>query len=355
MTRQATPNAFELGLRRPVASIHARAGGAGPTRVTRINSHQPKFGIGALVREEHAQLVEGPGRQCRSLCLANRDPGSDVGQFFDRNSAPGAFGSSDDFFTDAVIQMPLKARLPSAAFSEQAPCSSGSLCLKPPAQTKVALAQSTDLAAGIESSVTVGRDVPDPHVYAQEVRGLGRGRRRGASREDEAEPVFDPIVRESSLPQRSTAQPIALVTTDLQRDGDPSGEGRARYTGYPQQSENAAVIGNRSEGLEGDPRFLAACVGLDDFADGAHGKLRRQTKLVPDSSICQVVKGNLTERLGFPCCSGHNIAGRVEGAHCFCKSLGLLRGRVCKTGDGSGIHHPSIANRLKGNSNVFLR
>src|SRR5207245_3283716 len=78
---------------------------AGARGIARIDGNGGDACIGTLVLEEKAQLVESPARMFSPLLSANRDPGADVRQVFDGNSAPGAFGSADDLFADAVVNV----------------------------------------------------------------------------------------------------------------------------------------------------------------------------------------------------------------------------------------------------------
>src|SRR5438874_13781559 len=105
MARETALNALELGLRRAVALVDAAAGGTGAAGVSGIDGDERQPRVRGLVGQEGAQLVERPGRENRTLLLGSRDPGANIGQVFDGDPAPGAFGSGDDLLGDAMVDV----------------------------------------------------------------------------------------------------------------------------------------------------------------------------------------------------------------------------------------------------------
>lgn len=116
---EATGCAQELGLTLAIGLIDTAAIGAGAGRVPWINGHDRHTGNPCLVLDKATKLKKRPRRMLSSLGLANRCPGADVRQVFQRDTAPGVLGQRDNALADDVVRVACEPGFLPATFAQQ--------------------------------------------------------------------------------------------------------------------------------------------------------------------------------------------------------------------------------------------
>jgi hypothetical protein len=139
VSNEATPNTFEYRLGATVSFVDPAAGAARLRRICGIDFYERHPGSFGLVGQKRAELGERPGVQGGPLGLAKPYPLTDSRQFFDGNTAFGAFSLGHDAFRNLVIDIGGEAGFSSSPLFEQPPGRVSFLGLQPFPQFELAL------------------------------------------------------------------------------------------------------------------------------------------------------------------------------------------------------------------------
>ena len=157
----------EQSLRRSIGTRYRATSGANLRGVSGVNychQHPGEFGF---VLNKPPELIEGPRIMLPPLAMPNHCPVANTFEFFQSNTAPGAFSLCNNTLGDAVIDVSDKSLFFLRTFLEKPPGSFCLFCLKLRPQFGMAFSQSVDLSSGIDSTIRVGGDVDDTQVNAE--------------------------------------------------------------------------------------------------------------------------------------------------------------------------------------------
>src|SRR5919197_3762073 len=169
----------KLRLALAVSLLAVAAHAAGAASVSRVNDGELDARELRLVRDEGAELQEGPSRHLRPLAPPEPSPAADMRQFLQRYPASGVCSESHELFADDVINVAPEIGLAPARPPEGASnglrasalrLPSGGGVLQSLAAHVVTLTHGLNFLTPESPAVRSGRKVGDSKVNADEVR-----------------------------------------------------------------------------------------------------------------------------------------------------------------------------------------
>ncbi|HMP43192.1 MAG TPA: hypothetical protein PKA05_22645, partial [Roseiflexaceae bacterium] len=109
---------MEVRLINPVGSLAMAAHGTGAAGVARIDRDHHHSGQCGFVCQQAPKLTKGPRMARTALRPSNRPPLADPGQILDGECLTGRACLRNQLFADAVVDIPLKARLTAGLLPE---------------------------------------------------------------------------------------------------------------------------------------------------------------------------------------------------------------------------------------------
>jgi hypothetical protein len=173
--RVVARSTLERGLARPVPLVDVSALGALTRRVAGIDKDHRHASKGSLVRDERAELVEGPRKKFSPLAARSPYPSRDALQILKDNRGLCAFSRGNELFGNTVVHVASEARFLAAKALKAAFRGSGLLRLELRAKAALSVADATESRAGVAVPFGIGGNVGDAEVYAESAapRGLG--------------------------------------------------------------------------------------------------------------------------------------------------------------------------------------
>lgn len=288
----------ESGLIGTVGAGNMTTRGAGLRGIGRINTDHGQSLALCFVGNKGAQLVEGPAMQSGSLRLASLYPRADACQFFQGNSAPGAFSLFHYAFADAVIHVGGETALFAGQFLQPVLGRLGSFLLHLLAQAAVTMANVVDVPAGVNRAIRIGGYVDHAKVDPEKFVNIGRigsfdftGTEQVEFTANQTEIAFTPMPLQQFKLARA-ANKRHLLSTVQSPDAYPL---RIELPG-----KEAAIIGNRPIWAKGSLTLPVELVGIGDLGNAANSHLCSKVKLIASVSVNEVMQGELSKDLRVP-------------------------------------------------------
>jgi hypothetical protein len=321
--RESAVQTDKLTLGLPVALRRISTRRALTARVPWIDRKQKDSSARCFVRQEGAQLMEGPTSQNCTLLFPNRYSLVDPSQFFDRDSTLSAFGFGNDLLRNAMVNVGGKAKFSATQSLELALGTARTARLQFGPQTTVAVAHVVDPAARQGRMVRGRGDRLDSEIDAQKViyylqswvsNITGRGQIELAAAIDQ---VGFSLLRFQKLFLTFSGRVCDLESSISRPDAD--------YVRL--KSQNARVVPDGS--VLGKPPlgFLVQFVGVCYFGKHSYDDLSAQQKALASRFVKQFMQGVLAENFEVPSLFTDPVAAVVRLLNRIEQSLTL--GGVC--------------------------
>lgn len=288
-------------------------------RINRDNLHAREFG---LVFDLRPQIKKRPAKALCSVYLPNRSPRVNALQFFNGDSALRVFGLPNDSFADLMVDVFGKPGFFQVAFLKQSLRALRPLALKFGAQFPVSLSHRLNLCATERLAITVGGNSSNAEVNAEEATRLAY-RRFDHVDGGEQEPFalaknqvsFALPVGKQSLLSRTTNKRHLLSAAQC------PDRNAVRLV-----AQNSIIKSNRAVFMENALNFSIKFIGVGNLRNNPDGDLSRQSELLTDNSVAELVELELTEHLDFPCNTRAFIGGLIRSLKSFLERYSLLGG-----------------------------
>jgi len=235
-------------------------------------------------------------------------------------------GLLNNGLANIVIYPGLEARLTPLNLFEPALCGFSSNRLKDSATAFIPLALGFKLFAREHFAITCHSDVDYAEVYSKPaVRIIGiRGLNFTALMQKEhAVPINEVGLSQAIFKHLSlmvAANKLNVQATLNGPDRDP-----LLVFGFPR--EDALIVGNGSQWLEGSLSLAVKLVGISHASNSPYNNLRREIgKLFSGVVISELVEGILSKSLGFPSTRAQVVAGFISTLDGALQRIGLLFG-----------------------------
>lgn len=303
-------HAMECRLVRAALFGHMAALGALTARVPWIYDDQRDARKPRLVCNKCAQLSKRPAMENGALLPASPYPGANASEFLNGDTAPGAFGGSNDLLGNNVVFVAGKSPLLAGDFLQSPLCGAGLLFIKFGAQATVTVPHGLHGLAAVRLAIGVAGNIGDAKVHAEECTGLdwfGIGYLAGshqiplAAHQSQIGFAFS-VGKYSTLPPATDKW-----NTQAALDG-PNGDGGFRE--FPGQ--NTVVVGGSSARAKSSHDGLVEFIGVRHFSNGMHGGLRRQPKPLTDVPVAFLLQCELAKYFRLPRVLADPITRGVE-------------------------------------------
>src|SRR5262249_24971624 len=204
----------------------------------------------------------------------------------------------------------------------------GVLLLQLPSEAAVAGADLIDVGVPWASRVVQqfpirgGRQRDHSQVYAQEVLRLGRGRFWRVHRAGQEERAV--AIQQVCLPADAIKSSL-LVGPEAEADFYAPVHGQQRGAIYPGEAQHTLVVGHSSVWPEGGAGAAIPLVGFGHLRTCADAHLGRETELLPEGVVHQLLQFNLVGHAMRECRARDVVAGGVEGFERPQERSGLFR------------------------------
>ena len=286
-----------------------------------------------LVLDELAEPCKRPTRHLGSLLTLEPSPFADVRQVFERDSATGAFGVSDELLADTVVYAVSKS-LFSMRESLESPANGtgtktsllpcGGCFLESLTPREISLADFLDFSPTITLFVA-GRGNPrHTEIDADEVFRLDRsllGEFSGSENVEFLVPIDNINLSFASV------EALFLVFTEDNRDMLSPVHGQDTDGGYAPKREQPLVVGHGSVRFENRALGLVPCEAFDRLANCANGHLGRQPELFANLVVATLMDADLADNFIFEADFRRIGRGGVELAESTKKPFDLFGGR----------------------------
>ena len=336
-----THDTTELSLAFAVTAFSMPTGATTLAGVSGIDKQCPHTGPLCFVADKRLQLAESPIAVSRSLpSPSNPRPLANAAQIFERNHPLRAFGFRNEPLADVVVGIFLKAPLATSELAQAAFGRPGADLLECLTAVRIPLAAALNMRAGKRLAVTVGCKIYDAQIDAKRTFSVDRfsGLNFASNKQiplatDQGEICFSALCSEQ----------FTLAFTAYERDGLPPIKRPDRNLGtFQVVGENAIVVGNRAMRLKRALCLPIEFIGIRDFADTAHRKLRSKVECLTHGLIGQFVEGKLPKGVAFPRHLADVIAGSIGRLKRSPERIGLF-GRREQSDGGSQSHIMSIS------------
>jgi hypothetical protein len=320
--RMTARHTTELSLAGPVRLIAVYAFVAGARRVAWINQphrcpYKPRF-----VGEKSSELTKGPVAVPCPLRVLNRSPLPDALEVFKDEPSRGAFRTSNDTLTDAMIRVCLEAALPAAQLLQVPFRALGADRLKGRASLPVPLASGLNPSAAVHIPVAVGGKVDDAKVDAEGALTIVCHWLVNGARHKEVEL---PLAIYHIALTLSCMKQAFLSLTGNKWDGLSSLYGPDRdevFVGI--EGENPIIKGNTAKWLVATKGLVVEFVAIADFGKAANDHLCTKVIVGLDANVGQFLKVKLPKRLLVPGNVAYVVTGSVGRFKRAAQRVGLL-------------------------------
>ena len=262
-----------------------------------------------FVADKRAQLAEAPIAVSRSLLPFNPRSLANALEILKDDRPLCAFGFSDKPFADVVIGVFLKA--PLATF-EVAQATFGRLrsdLLERLTAVRIPLAAAFNVLTRKRFTVAVGRQIDNAQIDAQDTLDIDWfGRFDFASNEQIPLATHQ---RQIGFPALCGKQFTPSLTTNERNCLSPVECPDRNLGTFEVVGQDAIVVRNRTVSLERALCVSIQLVGIRDFSDTAHHKLRGKVERLAHGLISQPVDRELAECLCFPRHMADIVTGSV--------------------------------------------
>lgn len=332
----AARNAGEGCLIRSVPFVDQSAARALLTGVAWIDGDNRHSEPCRLVSKECAELAKRPVGQAVAMFAPGRYPSADMGQFLDRNSAPGAFSINHDSLRDRMVGMFLEPRLFAGKFFEPTFGGLGAAFLERGATAGKLGTDTLKFSTSVNLAVACGRDIDDTEINAEPILGFerlsfwnvaGAGEIPFASYQTEISLTF------------AEGQQVSLMPSRDETDLHSSFDGPDRNNIVAAKTKDALVVRLGSVGAENGSDLAIDFEGVGDLRDGSNSGLRGEFKVGTGRRICQFVQVKLSKDASHKPFGGDGRAGFITTPQCCFQDTRLRPSR--QEFDGSYEFHAS--------------
>lgn len=303
-----------------------------------IDGHHRKTGPLGLIFDKGSKLTKSPIMQAFPLRFIGLTAGANVLEVFKSDPQPGAFGSGNDVFGNAVVLVFLEPLLFAAHRAKAAFGGAGS----DPLQGGTALGVSRPIGFYFVPSIlvaqTVGCDINNPHIDTQHTI------RRQQSR-------IVKITHGGQIPLAANVHQINFALAVFQQSALMLATRKADFLPTTQQPQRNGVTAQKPQDsvivrlggvlAKNTLCFLIGLVRIRYLGNAADCNLSRQAEALPDFDIRRFVKIVLPEGLGFPCPIRQPVTGFIATLKRFQQRL-FLRGSRFQLEIGNQFHSSSI-------------
>ena len=261
-----------------------------------------------LIGKEGAELAKRPVGQAVAMFAPGRYPSADMGQFLDRNSAPGAFSINHDSLRDYMVGMFLEPRLFSREFFEPPFSSLGTAPLQGSAASGELGTNTLDLGTIVNLAIAGSCDIDDSEINAEPVfslEGFGFRDVAGAS-----EKPFSSHQTEINF-TLAEGQQVALVLPSDKADLHSPFGSPDRYGIITAEAKDSFIVWLCGVGPENGGDFAIDFESIGNLSDGTNGGLRSEVKLGASSCIGKFVQIELPKNASRNSLSGERCAGLI--------------------------------------------
>ena len=316
----------ERGLIGAVAFVDIAALCALLRSVSRINELNGDAREGGLVGDKLIKLIERPRMQLVTLRASSPNPRTNAGKVFQCYPSLRALRFLYQFLADYVVRVCGKAGLFTRQSFEFTFGRARAFGLQLGAQALTAMANALDVGTRKRLSVRVNSDVAQALVDTEIAFHVNRFRLVNVTGGEQIKVTIDEGkvgLAMSGLKQfaLSLATNKGNLLAAIKRPNTDD-----LLCDFPTQ--DAIIIREGSSQFERAFTALVDGVGVSDFANTAHGHLRRQVELLAHIVIGQVVERHPPKLLMFPRLFTHVVAGTVRSLERREQRLALLLCRL---------------------------
>src|SRR6266487_650559 len=257
--------------------------------IARVNRMQRDGSLSGLVGKELTELPKGPGSMPRSLRPSYRalGAGPNVSKVFDGYCLPVGFGLLDNPFGDHMIGVAFETGFTPREFLEVAPCRLSAAHLQALSEGVHLLSIVFNGLSAKRLTCAIGGKVDNAQVNAEGIRRLlwrwcGNIQRHGKG---ESPTTIEQIGLSFDLINAGL-----LIATHTERDQDTTLQGQEGDFTESLKGHQALIIGDSTLAAEGRFDALITLVDLCGFADRTNSHLRRESVLLADIAIHQLLQ-----------------------------------------------------------------
>src|SRR5215831_5993330 len=292
-----------------ILSTHMIAGRTSLTRVSRVYRLHFHSGKRRLVFNVPSQLRKCPLTHAISLLLPEPCPVSDAFKVFDGHSSTGVCSFRNDLLGNRMVGIRFKASLSTRdrfqfSFGVQWPFAAsfllGRLSLKRSFHFFIMLSRSLDVIAHMRLAVAINGQIYNAEIHTDEI---GRGYRlaiRSLNRHEQ-KPLAVLAPEEIALAVFSV-ESLGVVLAHDYRNFDPAFERQQGDSINSLERHHALVVRDAGVFLEARANGFVPAVGFADLGDAADGHLSRESEVIAQLAIVELLKFDLViglEEKGF--------------------------------------------------------
>lgn len=321
--------AHELRLVAAIAFFAVTTFGTGTARISGVDAYDRDTEQLRLVLDEPAQLREAPSAHPGSLAFPEPCSRTNALEFFQGNSTLRVFGQLHDAFADAVINVSLE---PGFLISRS---SHGATCVLPrpslelmrhsfserPAPTGMALPSILDVFSAKLFSIACSGQIDDSQIHSNEVADFNR---RVLWKIDRTQQIKLAIPVYQVALTLEPVESLPLIFTHDKRDQLATIQCQQTHAVESLERHQPLVISHSTVRLEHRAAFLVSRETFCRLADGPHGHLARQSKLLPEFVVTAGVDAGDAEHAIIKTSLGSVRCSRIERFHRSQKQLSLV-------------------------------
>jgi hypothetical protein len=288
--------ALEVCLALAIGFLAMTADGARPAGISGIDcDHIDSRKLG-LVLDKTAKLKEGPTVHPCSLPLSKRCPLTDVLEILKSNAASGVFSGPDKRLADAMIDVPailgfLPPHADNRLVARSARPAFGSLGLLADRSTSAQGGDSFrfNFVRLVKGSIGIDGDVIRSQINTDEISGQN-WRLLGDIHRDDEKPLA--VITENKISlSLLEGEPISLVLAHDEGNDDAAIQRADAYAIDPFEADVLAHrIGHGGMLAKLGSFVLVSLVGITDLREASAGHVSRQTELLPEIAISNLVQ-----------------------------------------------------------------
>ena len=326
VVRVTTSDAFKRRLGFAVGFADCVANSALPRRIARINKDNGHTGTLGLVGHKTLQLAEGPTVQTSSFAFSSPYPVANTAQFFQSDSATGAFCDRYKLFGNSVVDVGSEASFTAPAFTEQTFSRSGAERLKSLSDSAMAGTQSVQLPTSKTDTVACVRNRYDAQVNTDKVLNLAFFDIGHVNRsEQKPESVACHQVRFASPECKQFALPLAAHKWN----GLPSLDRPNTDPRFSEiVSENSVIERDRTKRPELALSFLIKLVSVSHLGDQPDHNLSRKVELFADRLVKETLQRKPPKFSSGPSLFAEPITSAISYLKRAFKNTSLIGGRL---------------------------
>jgi hypothetical protein len=290
-----------------------------------INKNHRNAGDLCLVINELSKQSEIPSMQAATLCLSNRNSGSNILEIFHRYSSQSVFGFRNYLLGNAMVDIFRKSCHPARKLLKMPFGRFRTFALEPGFQRIELVSGLIDLFSRMHFSIRIHRKVLDTKINAKDSFGIIRGLLRYFDHNAKVENAFDQ--NQISLASNPIHSGFLVISYS---DGDklPALESSKRNTLQALPGKDSLIINNSTIWPKLWFDGFVSFVSFADLGNGPDGELRRETKMFPDRIVNRLVDFNLVGAMQSKNRFCNAIAGFIEAMHGIQEHLILLFGWI---------------------------